>query len=194
MTVTTDEEFDAEAAQAVGRNWWMLLGLGIVSIVVGIFIVQQPETATAVAALLFAIFLLVSGIFQIVRAFAHGLSGGLRALTAISGVISLLLGFIALRAYFDQDNVLLSGFILAIFIGISFLFRGLAELMMGIASKGEQGRGWLIFAGIVFIVAGGVVIAMPASIVAIFWIIGIWLIVMGIFEIISAFIVRKAAA
>lgn len=194
MTVMTEEEFDTQAAAAVGRNWWMLLGVGIVSIIVGIFIIRQPETATAAAALLFAIFLLVSGIFQIVRAFAHGLSGGLRALTAISGAISLLLGFVALRAFFDQDNVLLSGYILAIFIGISFLFNGMGELMMGIAAKGQQGRGWMIFAGIVYIIAGGVVIATPQSIIAIFWIVGIWLIVMGIFEVISAFIVRKAAA
>lgn len=194
MSVMTEEEFDAEAAAAVGRNWWMLLGLGIVSIIVGIFIVQQPDASTAIAALLFALFLLISGIFQIVRAFAHGLSGGLRALTAISGVISLILGFVALRAYFEHDSALVSGFILAIFVGISFLFRGLAELMLGIASKGQQGRGWLIFAGIVFIIAGGFIIAVPTAIIAIVWVVGIWLIVMGIFEIISAFIVRKAAA
>lgn len=194
MTVMTEEEFDAEAAQAVGRAWWMLLGVGIVSIIVGIFIVQQPDTSTAIAALLFAIFLLVSGIFQIVRAFAHGLTGGLRALTAISGAISLILGFVALRAYFENDNALVSGFVLAIFIGISFLFRGLAELMLGISAKGQPGRGWEIFSGIVFIIAGGFVIAVPSAIIALVWVVGIWLIVMGIFEVISAFIVRKAAA
>lgn len=194
MTVMTEEEFDAEAAQAVGRAWWMLLGVGIVSIIVGIFIVQQPDTSTAIAALLFAIFLLVSGVFQIVRAFAHGLTGGLRALTAISGAISLILGFVALRAYFENDNALVSGFVLAIFIGISFLFRGLAELMLGISAKGQPGRGWEIFSGIVFIIAGGFVIAVPSAIIALVWVVGIWLIVMGIFEVISAFIVRKAAA
>ena len=194
MTVMTEEEFDAEAAQAVGRAWWMLLGVGIVSIIVGIFIVQQPDTSTAIAALLFAIFLLVSGVFQIVRAFAHGLTGGLRALTAISGAISLILGFVALRAYFENDNALVSGFVLAIFIGISFLFRGLAELMLGISAKGQPGRGWEIFSGIVFIIAGGFVIAVPSAIIALVWVVGIWLIVMGIFEIISAFIVRKAVA
>ena len=193
MSMTTTQESD-DALAALGRSWTILLFLGIVSLLLGVAMLVWPGATIVVVAVLLAVWLLISGIFQIVRAFAHGLTGGLRALTAISGAISLILGFVALRAYFENDNALVSGFVLAIFIGISFLFRGLAELMLGISAKGQPGRGWEIFSGIVFIIAGGFVIAVPSAIIALVWVVGIWLIVMGIFEVISAFIVRKAAA
>jgi uncharacterized membrane protein HdeD (DUF308 family) len=116
----------------------------------------------------------------------------MRALLIITGALSLILGFVALRSVMD-DEFLLAGWILAIFIGISFLFRGFAILFMGIEGKGQPGRGWNIFAGIVIIIGGMFILTVPASIIALAWVVGIWLIVMGIFEIISSFMVRKAA-
>lgn len=194
MSFQTEEQAEANAIVAVARNWWVLLAVGVISIIVGIFVVMQPESAIKVLALLFAIWLLVSGIWEIARGFSHGLSGGLRALTFISGALSLILGFVALRSYFETDSPLLAGWILAIFIGISFLFRGLSELMVGIESKGQAGRGWLIFSGIVVILGGIIVLIVPLTIVALAWVVGIWLIVLGIFEIISSFQVKKALA
>ena len=43
-----------------------------------------PGATVIVIAVLVAIWLLVSGVFEIVRAFAHGLSGGMRALLLIT--------------------------------------------------------------------------------------------------------------
>jgi len=55
------------------------------------------------------------------------------------------------------------------------------------------GRGWRIFFGIIRIIAGIVVLAYPFdSIVTLALVAGIWLIVLGVFEIISAFGIRKA--
>ena len=88
---------------------------------------------------------------------------------------------------------MLAGWILAIFIGISFLFRGFSILFLGIEGKGQAGRGWNIFAGIVIIIGGMFILTVPASVIALAWVVGIWLIVMGIFEIISSFMVRKVA-
>ena len=191
---TTEAQFEAGAMSALGRNWWVLLFFGLISIVVGIFCVMQPETAIATLALLFAIWLIATGIFEIVRSFSSGLSGGMRALLIITGALSLIVGFVALRSFFETDSPLLAGWILSIFIGISFLFRGFSVLFLGIESKGQAGRGWNIFAGIIILIGGMIILTVPLSVVALAWVAGIWLIVIGIFEIVGSFMVKKAAA
>ena len=189
----TEAQAEAGAMAALGRNWWLLLFFGVISIIVGIFCVMQPVDAVETLAWLFAVWLIVTGIFEVVRSFSSGLGGGMRALLIITGALSLILGFVALRSFWD-DDVVLAGWILAIFIGISFLFRGFSVLFMGIEGKGQPGRGWNIFAGIVIIIGGMIILTAPASIIALAWVVGIWLIVMGIFEIISSFMVRKAVS
>ena len=189
--VPTEAQAEAGALEALGRKWWLLLLFGVVTIVVGIFCVMQPVDAVETLAWLFAVWLIVTGIFELVRAFGSQISGGMRALLIITGALSLVLGFVALRSFWD-DDVVLAGWILAIFIGISFLFRGFSILFLGIEGKGQAGRGWNIFAGIVIIIGGIIILTAPATIIALAWVVGIWLIVMGIFEIITSFMVRKA--
>ena len=189
----TEAQAEAGALEALGRKWWLLLLFGVVTIVVGIFCVMQPVDAVETLSWLFAVWLIVTGIFELVRAFGSQISGGMRALLIITGALSLVLGFVALRSFWD-DDVILAGWILAIFIGISFLFRGFAILFLGIEGKGQAGRGWNIFAGIIIIIGGMIILTAPASIIALAWVVGIWLIVMGIFEIISSFMVRKAVS
>ncbi|NQW73517.1 MAG: DUF308 domain-containing protein [Actinobacteria bacterium] len=187
----TEAQAEAGALEALGRKWWLLLLFGVVTIVVGIFCVMQPVDAVETLSWLFAVWLIVTGIFELVRAFGSQISGGMRALLIITGALSLVLGFVALRSFWD-DDVVLAGWILAIFIGISFLFRGFSILFLGIEGKGQAGRGWNIFAGIVIIIGGMIILTAPATIIALAWVVGIWLIVMGIFEIITSFMVRKA--
>ena len=193
-TVDTGTAEASEMIAVVSRNWWVLLFVGLVSIVVGIFCVFQPETAVKTLALLFAIWLVVSGLWQFVRGFSAGLSGVGRALLLITGLLSVLIGLYALRAYFETNSALTAGWILAIFIGVGFLFRGFGDLLMGIERKGEAGRGWLIFSGIIVLIGGFVILTVPMTIVALAWVVGIWLIVIGIFEVIGAFMVKSAAA
>ena len=59
----SEAQLEAGALNAIARNWWIVLFFGIISIVVGIFCVMQPEDAIAILAILFAIWLLVTGIF-----------------------------------------------------------------------------------------------------------------------------------
>ncbi len=180
-------EMDAEESMlaSIGRIWWLLLFGGVISLVVGIIVISWPDKTVIVVAVLFAIYLIISGIFEIVRSFGSDLSGGTRALLLITGVLSVILGIFAIRSAADNAVELLG-----IFVGIAFLFRGFASLFMGFDSK--ESRGWNIFFGIIMLVGGVVILVQPAlSLTTLAWVVGIWLIMIGIYEIIAAFIVRS---
>ncbi len=182
-TVTIEESPD-NLMTAIGRNWWVLLFAGILSLAVGVVALVWPGKTVLVVAIVFAIWLIVSGIFSIVRGFAHGLTGGMRALFIITGILSLVLGIFAIRGEFQEL------YILSLFIGIGFLFRGFASLFLGFENK--DGRGWNIFFGIVMIIGGVIVLVWPGiSLVTLTWVVGIWLIIIGIYEVIAAFNVKR---
>jgi uncharacterized membrane protein HdeD (DUF308 family) len=177
-------DLDESGLASIGRHWGLVLALGITSIIVGIIAVAWPGATIVVIAILVAAWLIVSGIFQIVRGFGHGLSGGMRALLFISGILSLILGLFAISGVWRSVEIL------AIFIGIGFLFRGFGMLFESAESSGS--RGWTIFGGIIMLIGGFVVLGWPGiSLVTLAWVTGIWLIVGGIFEIIAAFKVRS---
>jgi uncharacterized membrane protein HdeD (DUF308 family) len=84
--------------------------------------------------------------------------------------------------------------LLAIWIGVGFIVRGVTVLATAIADKQFPGRGWAIFFGIVSVLAGFVVLAYPFdSIVTLALVAGIWLVVLGVVEIISGFSMRSDA-
>ena len=185
MSSQVEMEADDNMLASIGRIWWLLLFGGIISLVVGIVIISWPTPTVIVVAVLFAIYLIISGIFEIVRSFASGLTGGTRALLLITGVLSVILGIFAIRSAADNAVNLLG-----IFVGIAFLFRGFASLFMGFDSK--EGRGWNIFFGILMLVGGVVILVQPAlSLTTLAWVVGIWLIMIGIYEIIASLVVRN---
>ena len=84
--------------------------------------------------------------------------------------------------------------LLAIWIAVGFIFRGVSTAVTAISDPGVPGRGWAIFFGVISILAGIVVMASPIdSLVLLAWVVGIWLVVMGVFEIGSAFSIRKGS-
>jgi uncharacterized membrane protein HdeD (DUF308 family) len=181
------EETPDNLMTAIGRNWWVLLFAGVLSLAVGVVALVWPGKTVIVVAIVFAIWLIVSGIFSLVRGFAHGLTGGMRALFIITGILSLVLGIFAIRGEFQEL------YILSLFIGIGFLFRGFSSLFLGFESK--EGRGSNIFFGIVMLIGGVVVLVWPGiSLITLTWVVGIWLIIIGIYEIIAAFSVKRLAS
>ena len=171
------------------RLWKSTVTSGFLAVVLGALVLLWPGETLLVAAVLFGAYLLVSGIAQVFFAFSLHTSGGSRALLFISGAASLILAVLAFR-HFGQGYALL---LLAIWIGIGFIFRGVATTAAAFSElHGTPGRGWSIFFGIVSIIAGVVVLGYPfSSLVTLTVVVGVWLIVIGIFEIIAGLQLRK---
>ena len=81
--------------------------------------------------------------------------------------------------------------LLAIWIGVGFIFRGVSVMASAISDRQFPGRGWAIFFGVISLIAGVVVLAYPFdSIVTLALVVGIWLIVLGVVVVISGFGMR----
>jgi uncharacterized membrane protein HdeD (DUF308 family) len=179
-------DVDDNALAAIGKHWGVVLFLGLTSLIIGVIAIAWPGKTTLVVAILFAIWLIVTGIFDVIRGFGRGLSGGMRALLFIGGALSLILGLLAIRSIFQAVEIL------GIFVGIAFLFRGFAGIFMGFEQK--EGRGWNIFGGLVMLLGGFFMLAYPITTIAVLvWVVGIWLVVGGIFEISAAFRLKSLA-
>jgi len=170
--------------------WKSALASGILSLILGVLVLAWPGISILVAAVAFGVYLLISGIAQVIFAFSLQVSAGSRILLFISGAASLILAVLAFR-HFGQGYAIL---LLAIWIGIGFIFRGVATTISAISDPNLPGRGWSIFVGVISLLAGIIVLASPfASIVTLAIVVGVWFVVIGVFEIVSSFGIRKAS-
>jgi uncharacterized membrane protein HdeD (DUF308 family) len=168
--------------------WKTTLLSGILAVILGILVVAWPAITIIVAAIFFGAYLLITGIYQVVFAFSLHVSAGGRVLLFISGAAALILAVLCFRSL--AESILL----LAIWVGVGFIFRGVATAVSAISDPTLPGRGWEIFIGVISLVAGLVMLASPFESVAILTkVVGIWLIVLGVFEVVSAFGIRKAS-
>ena len=171
------------------RGWWFLLILGVAAVVIGLVVLVWPSQTLRVVGVLFGIYLLVSGVMEIMLAFVPGLRGGARFLSALTGVLSILLGLVSFRG--AAESILL----LALWIGFSWLITGITRAVAAGSSPYLPYRGWQIFGGILLAIGGIIVIVAPfESIFALAVFSGIWLIVIGIWQIVEAFITRRHAS
>lgn len=174
-------------APLVGHLWKSVLLTGILSVVLGAMVLAWPGKTIVVAAIFFGAYLLVTGISQVFHAFTLHISGGGRALLFISGAASVVLAVLCFRSLGDAV------WLLAIWIGIGFIFRGVAEAATAISDPLTPSRGWQIFLGVITLIAGIIVLASPfSSLATLTLVVGIWLIVIGVFEIVGSFSIRKA--
>jgi uncharacterized membrane protein HdeD (DUF308 family) len=170
--------------------WKSTLVSGILALVLGILVLVLPGDSIVIAAVLFGLYLLITGAAQVVFAFSLHVSAGGRVLLFISGAASLVLAVLCFRHFGEGYAILL----LAIWIGVGFIFRGVATSISAISDPHLPGRAWQIFLGAISLLAGIVMIGSPFESLAILTlIVGIWLIVIGVFEIVSSFGIRSAS-
>ena len=187
MTTATGTADQAQAMMAgLAKSWGLVLVMGILSIVLGILAFAWPGATVVTVAIFFAAWLFVSGIFSIIGAFTEDASTGMKVLSAIIGVLSVIVGFSLLRTPFQSVEVMI--FVLGIF----WVSQGIVGFVTAFEVK--KGRNWRLFSSILGVLAGIVVLVYPitsALTLALFG--GIWLVILGITQIIAAFELRSAA-
>jgi uncharacterized membrane protein HdeD (DUF308 family) len=186
VTTTLGRE-PTDLISQVGRHWGWVLAYGILTVLAGVAVLAWPSETLLVIAVLFGVQLIISGIFRFVGALASDdLTGGTRVMLALLGVLSIIIGLWAVR------HAVLTLVALIVFLGIFWVINGLIEIFAALSHRDMPDRGWSVLMGVLSAIAGIIVLAYPGlTLVGLAVILGIWLLVFGILEIIAAFRLRK---
>jgi uncharacterized membrane protein HdeD (DUF308 family) len=177
-----------EPSPALGMagSWQATLVLGVLSLILGLIVAFHPTGSLNVLAVLIGIFMILSGIFHLIRVFDARESH--RVWLGIAGLLFIVIGVVLIR------HLHLTRALIGLLIGLTWVVQGVTALLAGITGGAREGRGWWIAFGAISLIAGIVVTATPTdSLTVLAVLVGIWSIVMGIFEIIGAFMLRRMA-
>lgn len=165
-TVDVDEQ-----VAMIGRVWWAIALLGLLSLIAGVILVFKPSHSLATLAVILGIFILIDGIAELFSSF--GRAEGNRALAAIIGVLGIIVGLILIR---HPTHAVAA---LGLVIGIWLVAAGVVRLIRAI-SEGISVL-WQSLVAAVEIIFGIVIVSDPhIGYATLAVLLGIWLILNGI--------------
>lgn len=164
-------------------GWWLLVLIGIVSVVAGGILVAKPSHSLATLSVIFGIFLLIDGIIDVASSFGRGEEN--RALTAIFGLLAIVIGILLIR----HPTTAVSA--IGLIIGIWLVAAGALRLLRAFTFGGHVVLRVLI--ALLEIVVGVIVVSDPhIGYATLAILLGIWLIINGLAWIGLGIVVRAA--
>lgn len=169
-------EGPAEILGALGRSWQWILASAVATLVPGIVVLVWPDTTLHVLAVLIGLYLLVTGAFRFVGVLGREEQGA-RLPELLLAVLYVLAGVLCLRHPLQTIAAL------SLIVGVVWLVSGMLTLFTAIASRDLPHRGVVLGAALLAVVAGIVVLALPAeSARALTRLLGLWLVLLGLVE------------
>lgn len=165
--------------------WWLGVIGGAINIILGILLLTTPVKTVLVMVLVLGYYWVFSGIFTLVHMFVDRQAWGWKL---FSGVVSLLAGIFILR--YPLIGAVAIPAMVILFLGIQGIIVGAISLLMSF-----KGGGWAAaIMGLLSLIFGLVLVANFANlttIVSLIWIVAIFSLVGGVFEVVQAFLQRK---
>jgi uncharacterized membrane protein HdeD (DUF308 family) len=173
----------ASEVPQIGRNWWLFLIVGVVSILAGILAIVYPDITLLALGIFVGVGLLFMGALDIAEAI--GGSPDSKALTSIVGVLSIIAGIVCLRR--PGESLLALVVVLGIYLivaGIIRFIRSFSELEDRAAQMGL---------GIIDAILGILILSLPkVSLVTLAVLFALSLLIRGLFMVFLAFKLRGA--
>jgi uncharacterized membrane protein HdeD (DUF308 family) len=168
----------------LSRKWGWLLALGIIQLILGTIGLGMTFGLTVATILVYGIFLIIGGGFQIVQVFTtKGWKG--RLLHLLIAVLYVLAGLIII------NNPLAASLLLTLVVGFVLLAAGVLRAIMAFHFKGFKNWVWPLMGGILSIILGLMIINQwPVSGL---WVIGMFVAVELIINGWSAVMIALAA-
>ena len=184
--MTYDDFDDGPRYQLTAATWQATLAAGVLTLILGIVVSFKPSGSLNVIAVLVGIVAIISGIFHLVRVFDRYEQH--RIWLGVTGILYVVVGVVLIR------HLSLTVALFGLLVGITWIVQGIAALIGAFTGSREGAVWWGVF-GAISLIGGIVVVAAPTtSITVLTVLVGIWFIIMGIFEIVAAFIVRHAVS
>ncbi len=181
---------DRDILRVVGKSWGWVLFFGIVTLGLGIVVTLHPKDTIYAFAIVVGIWLFVAGLFRIIVAIADSEdTGGERWLIALLGLVSVVVGILVLH---HTDETITT---LAFLLGLFWVIGGIIEFFTAYSDRGAPARVWRIAMGVLAFAAGVVTLVWPhLTVNALAVIIGIWLIIYGLLEVVLSVHLRRLAS
>lgn len=168
------------------KNWWSFLLRGLVAIAFAIVLLAWPASTVKVLAYLVGILALIDGVIETVWALVLMFKKEKAGVMLIRGLLSLFIGILLLT----KTGLALT--VVLVLIAIWAIVTGVVEFITSVDMPPMSGRGWVGFAGVLSIILGILLLALPVETVyTIIVILSIFLIVGGVVRVILAFYARK---
>ena|ERR1700712_535289 len=177
------EPTEVEEIHQFGKiAFWTFLAVGVLSAALGIIVLVQPHISLKTLAIITGIFLVISGLADVVRAIAG--AKGERGLVAALGILSVIVGVLLIR---DPINVISA---IAIIVGLWLIAVGLVRFVQSFSQPTHR---WSSIAiSVVEVVAGVAIVVSPSiGLTTLALLIGLSFLLRGIVLIIAAFGVRS---
>jgi uncharacterized membrane protein HdeD (DUF308 family) len=157
------------------RPWAALYAAGAATFLLGLIVLIWPGATLVVLAILFGIYLVISGVLSLIEGLSERRAdGAMRIAYIVLGVLGVLLGMFCLRRI--DVTVLLLAFMLSMF----WITRGIVDLANA-TSHDMPYKGLRAFTGVLSLVAGVLVLFWPGiTLTALLIFAGIWLFIHGL--------------
>jgi uncharacterized membrane protein HdeD (DUF308 family) len=173
----------------LARNWWAVLLRGIAAIVFGAIAILLPGVTLATLVLLFAAYMLVDGVLDIVSAIRAARRHERWGLLVLEGVVDIIAGAIAF---------LIPAAALIAFVALLAVWALISGGLMFAASfrlNRSHGRLWLIIGAAASVIWGALMLIFPfTGLLVLTWWLGAYAIVFGVSLIILSFRLHSHAA
>ncbi|NOR19833.1 MAG: hypothetical protein GQ538_07060 [Xanthomonadales bacterium] len=136
-----EQSADVKKASGAVTLW------GVLTIILGVFAMGSPLITGLALAMMIGISLVAAGLMQTLYAFQAG-SVGRGFLRLLFGGVTVLAGL----AIIGQPGMALAT--LTLFLAIYFIVDGITTLIASSGVAGGQGKGWIIFNGIITLILG----------------------------------------
>ncbi|WP_404439198.1 DUF308 domain-containing protein [Microbacterium aerolatum] len=156
---------------------------GVVALIAGIVLLVWPLKTAIIVTGIIASYLVIAGLVYVGLGIFSGKKGGwARVGHIVLGVLYIVAGVVAFLNL--QAATITLALVTAIFLGVSWIVDGVVALTL---LNKDGSKAWTIIYAILSIAAGVIVIFSPLlAAVALWWILGITLVVLGIIQIVRA--------